>query len=75
MGINRPRVSVVIIIPDRIQDLLPRERDTLVLDKIGQELKFLERQLDRLSIDRDLMGRLVDADSRCLDDVLGSRMP
>ena len=67
MGIDRPRISEVIVIPHIIKNLLSRKGNSLVLYKIRQKLKFLIAQINVLTVDRNLMRRLINADSSDLD--------
>ena len=60
MGVNGTGIAEIIIVPHRIQNLLPGQSDSLILQKIGQQLKFLIAQLHRLSVNRGNVGSLVD---------------
>ena len=66
MGVDRSGISKIIVIPDIVQDLLPGQSDSLILQEIGQKFKFFVTQFQRLSIQSCLMSGLVDPDTSCL---------
>ena len=71
MGVDRPRVAEVIVIPHIIKNLLSRKGNSLILHKICQKFEFFISLVSIVSIDRNLMGGFIDTDSSDLDQIRG----
>ena len=78
MRINRPGVSEIIIVPYIVKDLLPGQRNPLILNKIRQKLKFLITKLYLSAVYLHLMRGSVDTDParvNCLSRIQCVRAP
>ena len=61
MCVYGARIAEVVVIPDVVQNLLPRERYPLIFEKIAEQLEFLKAEIDTLSVHADFVGALVEA--------------
>ena len=72
MGVDRPCIPEIVIIPHIVQYLLPGQGDSLVFHKVGQKLEFFKTSINLCVVNLNLMGRLVYHDSTRIDDIPGS---
>ncbi len=63
MGIDGSGVAIIVEVPNGGENLLPGQRDILILRHIKQQLKFSGGQRDLLTVYRDRMGVGVNTDA------------
>ena len=63
MGVDGAGVSVVVIVPDTVQNALARKGNSVIFHEILQELEFLEAEVDRAAVDGNDVSRLVHLDA------------
>ena len=72
MGVHGPTVSVVVGVPDRVQDLLAGADGVGRLGQEEQQVVFLRRQGERLAVGKDLVGGQVDLKPAEAQDLAGT---
>jgi len=70
VDVDRTRVAVRAVAPDRPQQLLPVEQASGVAHEAVEQLELRERQLHELAAQRDLAARAVDAHVAGREDIL-----
>ena len=63
MRIDSPQITIIIVIPDLIEDLTAAQGLAGIAHEIIEELVFRRTEVDVLAVDDDLAGIAVDGDA------------
>src|SRR6266511_1919816 len=68
MDVHGPRVAREGVAPDALEELISREYEPAVVEKLPEQIEFLRRELDLLVSDLGLAATRVDVEVAVLED-------